>query len=220
MIVIVPWHRRPVVILALLVCLPPVGIPLMWMRFRWARNTKVGVTIAATVWFAVVARHGNQPGAGRAVMAGADSTRAAPSPNPAADQRPLAPSPVTPILEESVEQANALKRARAAQAHRAEAPNRFIARLEAAGVDGNLVVNVARDEVLPDMLVITVGGSWHYAVKHERLMAAQTLWKLWVRVNGGGNDPDRNWIRLVDLNGNKVGGSGMWGGADINVADD
>lgn len=220
MIVFGPWHRRPAVILALLAFLPPVGIPLMWMRFHWTRNIKVGVTMAATVWFAMVAWHGNRPRAEPAAKAGASSRLVAPSPNPVVDPRPLTQSPVTSLPEESVKQADALDRARAEQARRAEAPNRFIARLEQVGIAPGLVVSVARDEVLPDMLVITVGAAWHRAIKQERRLAAQNLWKLWVRVNGGVEVPDRNWIRLVDVNGNNVGGSGMWGGADIKVADD
>jgi hypothetical protein len=68
---------------------------------------------------------------------------------------------------------------------------------------------------MPNIVKIVVSNSWHSQPYQIRLQAAQGLQKLW------GNlylpeSPDRGRIELVDLNGNKVGGSKIMGGVWVN----
>lgn len=89
-------------------------------------------------------------------------------------------------------------------------PAEFIAKIGNAGVTNDLVASARRDDVNPEELIVTVGSTWHRVVKQERLMAAQNLWKLWSGINTP-DDVDKSRIKLVDANGNKVGGSGVMG---------
>lgn len=49
----------------------------------------------------------------------------------------------------------------------------------------------------------------HCFSKHVSLQA-QNLWRLWSNINSPEN-PDKSHIKLVDLNGNPLGGSGVMG---------
>jgi hypothetical protein len=59
-------------------------------------------------------------------------------------------------------------------------------------------------------VIVTVGSTWHHAIRQQRLMAAQKLWRAWSEINSP-TDPDKSRIKLVDGNGNEVGGSGVMG---------
>jgi hypothetical protein len=85
----------------------------------------------------------------------------------------------------------------------------FMSKLETAGIANDLVSS-AGFKGLPDELIITVGSTWHRAIRQERLIAAKNLWKLWSEINSP-NDRDKSRIKLVDVNGNEVGGSGVMG---------
>ena len=63
---------------------------------------------------------------------------------------------------------------------------------------------------------ITVENVWHVQHKQIRLQAAENIWKQWALITGKGDDAR---IKIVDLNGNEVGGSRMWGGSLIWVQD-
>ncbi|MBZ0234418.1 MAG: hypothetical protein K8M05_18960 [Deltaproteobacteria bacterium] len=93
----------------------------------------------------------------------------------------------------------------------------FVTKLEGAGIGRDLVSNVSLKGD-PDELLITVGPSWHRAIRQERLMAAQNLWKMWADINTP-TTPDTSRIKLVDANGNEVGGSGLGAGSRIKVQD-
>jgi hypothetical protein len=51
----IAWHRRTGVIGVLLFAFPPLGIPLMWSRFKWTTKTKGYVAAASALWFVLVA---------------------------------------------------------------------------------------------------------------------------------------------------------------------
>jgi len=65
---------------------------------------------------------------------------------------------------------------------------------------------------------ITVTNLWHIRDKQLRLQDGQNLWKLWAVLTSK-NEPDKSRIKLVDLNGNEVGGSRILGGSLIWVQD-
>lgn len=63
---------------------------------------------------------------------------------------------------------------------------------------------------------LTVRNIWHLRHYQLRLQDAQTLWKAWA-VIASPNEPDLARIKLVDENGNEVGGSRILGGSLIWV---
>jgi hypothetical protein len=70
--------------------------------------------------------------------------------------------------------------------------------------------------------VLTVSNVWHMQAKQIRLQAAQNLWKQWaiICVNQAvGNNADACPIKLIDNNGNDVGGSSFMGGSLVSVID-
>lgn len=64
--------------------------------------------------------------------------------------------------------------------------------------------------------ILTVDNVWHMKLYQIRLQDAQTLWKAWASI-ASPNDPDLARISIVDLHGNEVGGSRVWGGSLIWV---
>jgi hypothetical protein len=74
----------------------------------------------------------------------------------------------------------------------------LIVKVEPWNVDGELI----NDEV-PQ---IVVNNAWHYEPYQLRLQVAQNLWKIWAGIHSP-NNPGHSWIRIVDYNGNEVGGS-------------
>jgi RNA polymerase subunit RPABC4/transcription elongation factor Spt4 len=65
---------------------------------------------------------------------------------------------------------------------------------------------------------LTVKNAWHLRHKQIRLQDAQNLWKSWA-VIASPADEDKARIKLVDGNGNEVGGSRALGGSLIWVQD-
>lgn len=65
---------------------------------------------------------------------------------------------------------------------------------------------------------ITLSNVWHLRNKQLRLQDAQTLWKAWAVV-ASKTDPDKARIKLIDLNGNELGGSRLLAGSLIWVQD-
>lgn len=65
-------------------------------------------------------------------------------------------------------------------------------------------------QLAPDLsnhtVKIRVTSAWHSQPYQSRLQMAQNLWKLWVSVRTPA-EPDRAYIKIEDLNGNKIGGS-------------
>lgn len=107
---------------------------------------------------------------------------------------------------------DATRRAHVAALEQAAARGRvdsFLAELERQGTRAAAV----RAETNPsnaDFLDITVTNAWHVSAKQVRLQAAQNLLKLWASINSP-REPGRSRIRLLDLNGNEVGGHRMGG---------
>lgn len=69
-----------------------------------------------------------------------------------------------------------------------------------------------------DRLTLTVTNTWHFLPYQMRLQQAQVLWEGWATLHSP-SKPDSARIILVDRNGNKVGGSRVWGGSLIWVQD-
>lgn len=96
----------------------------------------------------------------------------------------------------------------------------FVSRLKDIGA-AKIVAKAVPSDINPDELVITVANGWHYQPHQMRLQAAQNLWKTWVlsrtAVGLAKKNPDEVRIRLVDFNGNEVGGSRVWAGSLIWV---
>lgn len=85
-------------------------------------------------------------------------------------------------------------------------------RMNGIGIDTVEKVQIGS---MPNIAKITVSNNWHSQPYQIRLQAAQGLQKLW------GNlylpeSPDRGRIELIDLNGNKLGGSKVMGGVWVN----
>jgi hypothetical protein len=104
------------------------------------------------------------------------------------------------------------RKKQAAQQTVSEKLNRFMAVIDKASKTANQRV-VHRVDVTGDKATITVDNSWHLVVYQVRLQVAQNLWNQWVSI-ASPNDPDKAGMKLVDLNGNEVGGysvfSGVW----------
>ena len=92
--------------------------------------------------------------------------------------------------------------------------NRFTAEINKLQRDmgANLVKDVS---ISQNKATITVTNLWHLRNKQIRLQDAQTLWELWAKINSP-SKPDESFLKLVDFNGNKVGGS-KYAGSTINV---
>lgn len=347
----VPWHRRPAIIVALLVVFAPVGIPLMWMRFGWAKNIKIAVSIASATVFAIAIWRGSVERAdeerkattvvsGERIGSPDDErvvkTKPEPAPQPAApggrellENQPLLAVPLklsgfdlssaktmpenlpagfvatyvgtTPETEQLkvwmsasksdadhsgaenerplkigdhdgvivdnskdksfsvrwnaggwavISSVNFTRPVDATKARRAaekiapavsaaldtylrnspllesereehlaaiKATNintkvaAFIAKIESVGIANDLIAGASVDGKLgADLLIVTVGATWHRVVRQERLIAAKKLWEVWAEINTP-TDMDASRIKLVDVNGNSVGGSGVMG---------
>lgn len=92
----------------------------------------------------------------------------------------------------------------------------FLNTLAAIGVDSTWIAAV--NVVTATDLELTVSNAWHYQPKQIRLQAAQTLWETWARV-ASPNELDLAHLKLLDMSGNNVGGSGMFAGSIVSVAD-
>jgi hypothetical protein len=84
--------------------------------------------------------------------------------------------------------------------------------------NGDIVTNVAPGRMEGEAK-ITVSNLWHYQPYQVRLQTAQNFWSAWANTHSP-NDPDKARIRIVDLNGNEVGGSRVWAGSLIWVQDE
>jgi hypothetical protein len=96
--------------------------------------------------------------------------------------------------------------ARAAQAS-ADA-QRFLQRIRSIDTDGALVVD-AKPGTMDHQLDITLSNDWFYQPHQVRIQTAQTLHYAWAQTHG--MNLDSAPIRLLDLNGNEIGRSGVWG---------
>lgn len=95
----------------------------------------------------------------------------------------------------------------------------FLAAIERAKLN-SLVTNVSVQRVGDTgwEATLTVANDWHYVAKQVRLQGAQALWKIWAQIASPAW-PDGARIKIVDFMENEVGGSRVWGGSLIWVAD-
>lgn len=68
-----------------------------------------------------------------------------------------------------------------------------------------------------ESMEITVANDWHVQPYQIRLQMAQNLWNTWVKASDKKEKPDTARIKIVDLNGNEVGGSRLIAGSSIWV---
>ncbi len=78
------------------------------------------------------------------------------------------------------------------------------------------LVRKIEGESVGGQVIITVTNPWHYKPYQVRLQMAQGLWEKWAGIHSPSNR-DRSRIKIVDLRGNDVGGSGWLGGSLIKV---
>jgi hypothetical protein len=91
----------------------------------------------------------------------------------------------------------------------------YIAVLEAGEVSIVREVGVRRNGDIWTA-TLTVDNVWHMKLYQIRLQDAQTLWEAWARI-ASPSEPDKARISIVDMRGNEVGGSRVWGGSLIWV---
>ena len=89
----------------------------------------------------------------------------------------------------------------------------FYNKLRMAGVGLETIEEVKADKDFPEDIKIIVANSWHSQPYQIRLQAAQNLQKLWGNTYG---DADRSRVKLVDINGNSVGGNKVLGGVWVS----
>ena len=92
--------------------------------------------------------------------------------------------------------------------------------LEAIALTGTTLVDSVRVRTISSSIevTVTVRNAWHVRHKQVRLQDAQALWRLWASIASPDN-PDRARLKLVDLMGNSVGGSGWLAGSLVSVKD-
>lgn len=83
--------------------------------------------------------------------------------------------------------------------------NKYVAILRGNGIMDTLAVSVSAGRIEGE-ITISVSNVWHIQAYQVRLQAAQNLWKLWANIHSP-LKPDKAYIRIVDFNGNSVGGS-------------
>ena len=117
------------------------------------------------------------------------------------------------------QQAEEIKKTELAQKEISDHLNTYMAALEAADV--KLIKNVSVRRINDEgwEATLTVANLWHIRHYQIRLQDAQSLWEAWALI-ASPKEPDRARIKLVDLNGNEVGGSRMLGGSLIWVTKD
>lgn len=125
--------------------------------------------------------------------------------------------------KQEVEQAETRRKAEARQAKETSDRQRagaslvkFKAQMKTIDPSNALIANVENNDRITGQVTITVSNYWHNQNYQLRLQAAQNLWKTWAALYSP-TEPDSARIELVDFNGNKVGGSSMWGGSMVEV---
>ena len=94
---------------------------------------------------------------------------------------------------------------------------RFITAMRKIGIDNSLIEK-AQMGPHGNFLLITVSNLWHTQSKQIRYQSAQNLWKIWASIHSPDSSDDAR-IKLVDYNGNEVGGSRVVAGSMIWVQD-
>lgn len=92
----------------------------------------------------------------------------------------------------------------------------FRDRTTAAGLDARWIARVQVDPERDENLIVMVQNLWHLQPYQMRLQAAQNLWQIWAMLRSPSN-LDRARIKITDLNGNGVGGSGWLAGSLVDV---
>lgn len=97
----------------------------------------------------------------------------------------------------------------------AETVHRFEQAVRVFDPDGTSIVAV-EPAGYGGMILVTVSNEWYYQPYQIREHAAQNLWKMWAIIYSPENS-DHARIKLLDLNGNRVGGSSILGGSLVDV---
>lgn len=104
------------------------------------------------------------------------------------------------------------------QEHLTEQLQKFVSTLAKHGIDSSLVSKANISSISQDLLEIHVTNSFVLQPYQIRLQGAQNLWRLWAAIHTPDHQ-DTSRIRILDMNGNEIGGSRMWGGSLIWVSE-
>jgi hypothetical protein len=98
--------------------------------------------------------------------------------------------------------------------------NAFIKTLRIADPSGAMIKTVSLRMISPTSpeAEITVQDIWHLQNKQMRLQNAQNMWDVWAKL-ASPTELDAARIKILDLNGNEVGGSRIFAGSLIWVQD-
>jgi hypothetical protein len=99
--------------------------------------------------------------------------------------------------------------------HTITAVNEFKEAVSSLDPDGNVFVDIRASEI-NGMVLVKVANGWHYQPYQIRKQVAQGLWKIWAAAYSP-NNPDSARIKILDLSGNRVGGSSAFGGSLVDV---
>lgn len=99
--------------------------------------------------------------------------------------------------------------------HTITAVNEFKEAVSSFDPDGNVFVDIRASEI-NGMVLVKVGNGWHYEPYQIRKQVAQGLWRIWAAAYSP-NSPDSARIKILDLSGNRVGGSSAFGGSLVDV---
>ncbi|MCT7952713.1 hypothetical protein NG798_23210 [Ancylothrix sp. C2] len=96
------------------------------------------------------------------------------------------------------------------------AVHKFEQAVRAIDPDGTLFVDISPAEYINGMVLITVANDWYYQPYQIRKQAAQSLWNSWAAIYSPEN-PDKARVKILDLKGNRIGGSSTLGGSLVDV---
>ena len=197
----------------------PVGLPLLWLDSRPPLKLKQAVTALFTLLLFVTAIYNNSP-AGRAAQAQqdrADATVAAQQKTADAEQAKAARAKQAAEAKQQARDDAAQQVERQRQDKITESSLAKMRRDFLTGSNAALVSAVEPGDD-PYGIKVTVKNEWFLRVHQIRLQSAQNLWSEWAELRSPG-DLGRAYIEIVDVNGNRVGGSDVLNGTAIKVDD-
>ena len=197
----------------------PIGLLLLWIDPRPPLKLKQAVTAFFVIVFIVVGIYNNSP-AGRAAQAQqdkADTVAAAQQKAADADQAKAAQAKQAAEAKQQARDDAAQQIERQRQDKITKSSLAKMRRDFLAGSNADLVKAVEGCDD-PYEVRVTVTNEWFLRVHQIRLQSAQNLWSEWAELRSPG-DPGRAYIDIIDVNGNRVGGSNVLDGAAVKIED-
>ncbi len=208
---------KPTAIVLWLIFFFPIGLWLMWRDPRPALRLKQWVT---AVFVAIIALNGiySVTPAGRVAQAQQDKAdavaaaqqNAAGAEQAKADRLKQAAQEKQAARDEAAQQAEQQQQDKITESSLARMRRDFL-----TGSNRELVSAVETGDD-PYEVRVTVKNEWFLRVHQIRLQSAQNLWAEWAQLRSP-REPGRAYISIVDVNGNRVGGSGVLDGTAIKV---